>query len=117
EGDFAPDGRTYYQSTLSAAPAKSIVAVDVSDPKRAHEITAWSSDFGPVHALQISDDGNRGYFMVAGLNAGSGDNDGLVIVDTSQIQQRKPHPRIRVLSHVFWHESGEAQIGRVVSIH
>jgi hypothetical protein len=116
EGDFAPDGRTYYQSTLSAAPSKSIVAVDVSNPKRAHEITAWSSSLGPVHALQISDDGNRGYFMVAGMDAGSGDNDGLVIADTSQIQSRKPHPEIRVLSHVFWHDSGEAQIGRVVRI-
>lgn len=116
EGDFAPDGLTYYQSTLSASPSTSIVAVDVSNPKNAHEIAHWSSALGPVHALQISDDGNRGYFMVAGMDAGSGDNDGLVIADTSQIQQRRVHPTIRVISHVFWHDSGEAQIGRVVRI-
>jgi len=102
---------------LSAAPSASIVAVDVSNPKKAREITAWSSALGPVHALQISDDGNRGYFMVAGMNSGSGDNNGLMIVDTSQIQQRKPHPTIRVISHLFWHDAGEAQIGRVVRIH
>jgi hypothetical protein len=116
EGDFSPDGRTYYQSTLSASPSASIVAVDVSNPKRAHEIGTFSSTFGPVHALQIGDNGNRGYFMIAGMNAGSGDNNGLVIADTSQIQQRKPHPQIRVISHVFWNDSGEAQIGRVVHI-
>lgn len=117
EGDFAPDGRTYFQSTLTAAPSASVVAVDVSQPKHAHEIAHWSSSFGPVHALQIADGGNRGYFMIAGLNAGSGDNNGLVIADTSQIQQRAAHPHIRVISHLFWHDSGESQIGRVVHIH
>jgi len=116
EGDFAPDGKTYYQSSLSAAPSKSVIAVDVSNPKHAHEVTAWSSTYGPVHGLQIADNGNRGYFMIAGMNAGSGDNDGLLSVDTSQIQQRKPHPQIRVISHLFWHDSGEAQLGRVVRI-
>ena len=116
EGDFAPDGRTYYQSTLQAAPSASIVPVDVSDPRHPRELLAWSSPLGPVHALQISDDGNRGYFMVAGMNAGSGDNNGLVIVDTSDIQKRRPHPQIREISHVFWHDAGEAQIGRYVKI-
>ncbi|GAC1611859.1 MAG: hypothetical protein NVS3B26_28930 [Mycobacteriales bacterium] len=116
EGDFAPDGRTYYQSTLQAAPAASIVPVDVSDPHHPRELLAWSSRLGPVHALQISADGNRGYFMIAGLNAGSGDNDGLLVVDTSDIQKRKPHPQIREISHVFWHDAGEAQIGRFVRI-
>jgi len=116
EGDFAPDGRTYYESTLQAAPSASVIPVDVSDPKHPRELLAWSSPRGPVHALQISDDGNRGYFMVAGLNAGSGDNDGLVVVDTSDIQQRRPHPQLREISHVFWHDSGEAQIGRFVRI-
>jgi hypothetical protein len=116
EGDFAPDGLTYYQSTLQAAPSASIVPVDVSDPKHPKQLMAWSSPLGPVHALQISDDGNRGYFMVAGMNAGSGDNDGLVVVDTSDIQKRKPHPQIREISHVFWQDAGEAQIGRFVKI-
>ena len=116
EGDFAPDGRTYYQSTLQSAPSASIVPVDVSDPKHPRQLMAWSSPRGPVHALQISDDGNRGYFMVAGMNAGSGDNNGLVVVDTSDIQKRKPHPQIREISHVFWQDAGEAQIGRFVRI-
>jgi hypothetical protein len=116
EGDFAPDGRTYYQSTLQSAPSASIVPVDVSDPKHPRQLMAWSSPLGPVHALQISDDGNRGYFMVAGMNAGSGDNNGLVVVDTSDIQKRKAHPQIREISHVFWQDAGEAQIGRFVRI-
>ncbi|MCA1710245.1 MAG: hypothetical protein LC789_00845 [Actinobacteria bacterium] len=116
EGDFAPDGRTYYQSTLQSAPSASIVPVDVSDPKQPRQLMAWRSELGPVHALQISEDGNRGYFMVAGLNAGSGDANGLVIVDTSDIQARKPNPQIRVISHVFWQDAGEAQLGRFVRI-
>jgi hypothetical protein len=116
EGDFSPDGKTYYQSTLQSAPSASVVAVDVSNPTHAHEIMPWSSPYGPVHALQIGDHGNRGYFMIAGMDAGSGDNDGLVIVDTSQVQARKPHPKIRIISHVFYHDSGESQIGRYVLI-
>ncbi|MBK5308191.1 MAG: hypothetical protein JJD92_16010 [Frankiaceae bacterium] len=116
EGDFAPDGRTYYQSTLQAAPSASVIPVDVSDPKKPRQLAAWASPLGPVHALQISEDGNRGYFMIAGLNAGSGDANGLVIADTSEIQQRKPNPQIREISHVLWQDAGEAQIGRFVKI-
>jgi hypothetical protein len=116
EGDFSPDGRTYYQSSLQAAPSTSVDAIDVSDPQHPHELAQFESKFGPVHALQIGHGGNRGYFMVAGMNAGSGDNDGLVIVDTSEVQQRQPHAKIRVISHVFWHDAGEAQIGRLVHI-
>lgn len=116
EGDFAPDGRTYYQSTLKTAPAASIVPVDVSDPKHPRQLTAWASPRGPVHALQISEDGNRGYFMVAGLNAGSGDANGLVIVDTSEVQARKPNAQIKEIGFVFWEDAGEAQLGRFVRI-
>lgn len=116
EGDFAPDGRTYYQSTLQAAPSASIVPVDVTDPKRPRQLAPWSSPLGPVHAVQISPDGNRGYFMVAGLNAGSGDANGLVIVDTSEIQQRKPNAKIREIGRVLWQDAGEAQLGRLVRI-
>jgi hypothetical protein len=117
EGDFSPDGRTYYQSTLSASPSKSVVVVDLSNPRHPREIMAWSSTLGPVHGLQIGDNGNRGYFMIAGMNAGSGNNDGVLVVDTSQIQQRRPHPQIRIISHLFWQDSGEAQLGRYVLIH
>jgi len=116
EGDFSPDGRTYYQSSLQAAPSTSVDAIDVSDPKHPREVATFQSKLGPVHAVQIGNRGNRGYFMVAGMNAGSGDNDGLVIVDTSQVQQRLPHAKMRVISHVFWHDAGEAQIGRLVHI-
>lgn len=116
EGDFAPDGRTYYQSTLQAAPSASIVPVDVTDPRKPRQLATWSSPLGPVHAVQISADGNRGYFMVAGLNAGSGDSNGLVIADTSEIQQRKPNAKIREIGRVLWPDAGEAQIGRFVKI-
>ena len=44
---------------------------------------------GAIHGLSISEDGTRGYLADLGKN-------GLTIVDTSQIQDRKPSPQMPV---------------------
>jgi hypothetical protein len=120
EGDFAPDGMTYYQSTLMGPPLASIVAVDVSDPHAPKELLAWQStianstaEFVPTwfHGVTVSDDGNRGYFMMAGGSA-----NGLVVVDLSDIQARRPDPQIRVVSHTVWTDSDLGQLARFARI-
>jgi hypothetical protein len=87
ESGLAPDGRTFY----SASPASStIVAVDLDDPKV--PLPVWLGQY-PSHGLSVSDDGNRIY--VAGL-------DGLIILDTSEVQARVPLPEVREVARLTW---------------
>lgn len=87
ESGLAPDGRTFY----SASPGTStIVAVDLDDPKVPKPL--WVGRY-PSHGLSVSDDGNRVY--VAGL-------DGLIILDTSEVQARRPAPQVRQVSTLTW---------------
>ena len=109
EGDFAPDGNTYYQSTLSGAPSTSIVAIDVRDPKHPTQLAAFTLP-NSIHAVQISDDGLRGYFMATGAG------DGLEVYDLSEVQRRRPHPQIHLIGQARWADNSLAQIARSVRI-
>lgn len=87
ESGMAPDGRTFY----SASPATStIFAVGLDDLSA--PTLLWQGDH-PSHGLSVSDDGNRIY--VAGL-------DGLIILDTSEVQARVPNPEVPVVSTLSW---------------
>ena len=71
---------------------QSITAIDVSDPTNPHPI--WQGN-EYSHGLTISDDGNRAY--VADPINGQ-----LLILDTSEIQARKPNPQVREISRLTW---------------
>ena len=111
EGDFAPDGRTYYVSTIMNPPDPAIVPIDLDDPTRARPMLEWPTP-SPLrttagfHGLTVSPDGNTGYFMAQG-----GPDNGLAIVDLSDLQARRAHPQIRLLSHVSWSDSDISQVG------
>jgi hypothetical protein len=92
EGNFAPDGRTYYATSVGG---NVVTAVDVSDPSQPKQV--WSGDFN-IHGLSISDDGTRAYM------ADLGDQTGLTILDVSQIQKRVADPQVRVVSRLTWPE-------------
>ncbi len=115
EGDFNGDGTIYWQSTYAGDP--SVVAIDLKDPTHPKELGAFANPEGtPIHAVQLSEDGNRGYFMAArGPNSSDGFN-GLEIFDTSEVQARKKDPKIHLLSKVGWDENILSQIGRYVLI-
>ena len=88
ESGMAPDGRTFY----SASPSSStLVAVDISNPSLPHPI--WIGNYDS-HGLSISDDGNRAY--VAGVDSG------LIILDVSEIQARRPLPAVREVARLQW---------------
>jgi hypothetical protein len=89
ESGFSPDGNTFY-ATSTALP--SITAIDVTDPKHPHSI--WEGNI-LAHGMTLSDDGNRAY--IADPTGGD-----MLILDTSQIQARKPNPQAREISRLGW---------------
>ena len=89
ESGFAPDGRTFY-ATGTAVDA--ITAIDVTDPKNPHSI--WLGNIR-AHGMTLSNNGNRAY--VADPNGGD-----LLILDTSEIQARKPDPQAHEISRLTW---------------
>jgi hypothetical protein len=116
EGSWAPDGLTYYGGDLRA---RQYYAVDTSDPRRPKLITAWPVPVAGAnsHGLSISDDGKRGYFVSLGTSGGPAGitdptvpaNNGLLIYDISQIQDRVPNPQVRLISTLLWKDGSVAQ--------
>ncbi len=89
EGNFAPDGKTFY---ATGTALEAITAIDVTDPAAPHPV--WQGNVYS-HGLTLSDDGNRAYI------ADPGGHD-MLILDTSEIQARKPHPQAREISRLTW---------------
>lgn len=127
EGAFAPDGLTYYIGDLVNATVNAIDVSDLSKPKlisqfdmtkaplavraRARSVRGVKNipniTIGTAHGLSISDDGNRGYFVSLGyastddvLDAKFQSSDGFYVVDTSDVQSRKPGAQMKLISTV-----------------
>jgi hypothetical protein len=105
-GDFAPDGMTYYGMSLQN-PGH-LTAVDIADPTNP-KVLAISRQF-LFHDVTISDDGTRMYAAQPGNSAARPGPNGLVIVDVSDIQFRRPNPQIRVIGTLFWEDGSTAQV-------
>jgi hypothetical protein len=89
ESGIAPDGRTFY----SASPGTpTLTAVDISDPTVPKPL--WTGQYYS-HGLTIGADGNRAYVA-------AGNDQGLLILDTSEIQARKPNPQVREIASLTW---------------
>jgi hypothetical protein len=115
EGSFSPDGLTYYATNLHAG---SIDVIDVADPAKARRLAEWDMPFNQqTSGIALSADGNRAYLTLFGHGqaaptglATSLDN-GIVIADVSDVQSRRPHPQIRVISTLLWGDgSGSHQV-------
>ncbi len=91
ESGMAPDGKTFYTSSVGTP---TLTAVDISDPSRPRRLltTGYRS-----HGLSISADGNRAFLASASLTG-----TGMVILDVSDIQARKPNPEVREISRLTW---------------
>jgi hypothetical protein len=91
ESGMAPDGKTFYTSSVGTP---TLTAVDISDPSRPRRLltTGYRS-----HGLSISADGNRAFLASASLTG-----TGLVILDVSDIQARKDNPEVREISRLTW---------------
>jgi hypothetical protein len=119
EGVFAPDGLTYYRGDLANAMYH---AIDVSDPTRPKEIASYdiATALSPLtgiksHGLSLRDDGNRAYVAVLGGLAGPGYDpsapatNGFAILDTSQVQERKPNAQIKLISSFLYKDGSVSQ--------
>jgi hypothetical protein len=101
ESGFAPDGMTFYATSLFTGQ---VTAVDISDPKQPRPV--WVGNY-PSHGLTVSADGNRAY--IAGLG-------GLIILDVSEVQARKPDPQVHELSRLKWDQMTIPQVALPVTI-
>src|SRR3954466_9188560 len=88
ESGFSEDGRTFYATSVNN---DDVTAIDVTDPKNPFDL--WLGQLSS-HGMSLSDDGNRGYVA---------DTTGrLIVVDTSEIQARKPNPQVKEISRLTW---------------
>ena len=128
-GYFAPDGRTFWLTSLSGnippntnlpqndkwrvgTDTDALIAIDVSDPTQPREILRWviPPEVGTAHQMSISLDGNRAYLNLFPRQYGAPptipDAVGVVTVDISEVQARKPNPQVRVLARTIWDGGG-----------
>ena len=101
ESGMALDGRTFYPTSISTGHT---TAVDVSNPRTPRPLGQWQFN---THGMSVSDDGNRGYLAA---------RDGLIIVDLSEVQARKPNPQVREISRLVWSNMTIPQIAIPVTI-
>ena len=114
-GGWAEDGKTYYIGQSFRGVGGIMPIIDVSDPYNAKWLLNWTfTGDGRPHDLSTNEDGTRMYsgqpgnFGVAPTNSSFGP-DGLVILDMSDIQFRRPNPQIRIVSRLFWNDQGQAE--------
>src|SRR5499433_2260587 len=116
-GAFAPDGMTYWL-TQAGANRQFLYAVDFTDPSNPVMLPpAQFGDIGRLHAQETNPEGfargvPEGTRVYGGQNGSAGDGpDGLVIMDVSDYQFRRPNPEARIISTLFWDGGGaEAMI-------
>jgi LVIVD repeat len=118
EGNFAPDGLTWYSGDRGTP--KKYTATDISDATHPRLIATWTlPQLTPTtvttHGLTVSDDGNRAYVSQAGV-LGSTVNlltappaNGVLILDTSDVQKRLPNAQIRQVGSILWRDGGQMQ--------
>jgi hypothetical protein len=99
EGNWSPDGRTYWSSGLIGG---SLTAIDVSNPQSPAIIWSGIAAFPVNHGVELSEDGNTLY--LATVFPG-----GVLILDVSDIQQRKPVPAVRTIGQVTWDSQSVGQ--------
>jgi hypothetical protein len=99
EGGWAPDGRTYY---ATSGVGSLMTAIDVSDPDAPRIIYEGLQGLAVNHGLSVSRDGDRLYLARA-FPAG------FLVLDVSDIQQRRQVPTIRQVSETTWDVLGVGQ--------
>ncbi|MDI1257746.1 hypothetical protein [Aquabacterium sp.] len=100
EGEWSPDGRTYWTSGLAAG---ALTAIDVNNPTKPRTIYFGGSTIFVNHGMSFNADGTRLY-MASIFPAG------IVILDVSDIQNRKASaPRVRQIAKVTWKDGSTTQ--------
>ena len=99
---------TYYGT---GAGGTGFTAMDVSDPAHPKLIGHYAEEMDSTHDISISKDGKRAYLTRWGnfVPFGLPGPNGLVILDTSDIQARDAGFPPRVVGQYYWEDGGTAQ--------
>jgi len=89
ESGITADGKTFYSASPSSP---TLTAIDISNPSL--PVPLWTGSYYS-HGLSLSQDGNRAYLA-------AGDEQGMVILDVSEIQARKANPQVKRVGSVTW---------------
>jgi hypothetical protein len=119
EGNISPDGLTYW---IGDRGNQNYVAVDIANPSKPRAIARWDlATLGlanaVIHGISISADGNRAYASIAYIprsleevaDPNSTLKNGFVVLDTSEVQARKPNAQIRLVSTVVYKDGAQTQ--------
>lgn len=103
-GSFSSDGLTFYASHV---PEMGMTVIDVSDPTQPTKLGYVDQ---LVHDVALNKDGTRAYVSHLGHYPAIypflvGPN-GLVILDVSDYQMRRPNPQYKVISEMYWDDGG-----------
>ena len=121
EGNFAPDGMTFYLTQTNRGIGGFLYPVDLSDPANAKSLPPWQflgdgrsheNWLNPKGFVPGLAEGTRLYAGQPGEFGNTGSSvgpDGLVIEDVSDYQFRRPNPQIRIISKLFWTDQGQAE--------
>ncbi len=109
ESGWSRDGNTFY---ASGSGGQTLAAIDVTDPTSPRVL--FSQFYVNYHGMRLSPDGRTLYVANIGndLSELRLPGEGLRILDVSEIQDRKPNPRVRLLSNLTWRESGIPQVAQ-----
>ena len=93
EGNFAPDGLTYYAANLGAGY---IYPIDITNTTKPRLLTQYFTAPGRVHGLNISEDGKRAYLAILGQGiADSQPRGGVAAQQRLADPRREPGPGAR----------------------
>lgn len=106
EGEWSPDGKTYWSSGLVAG---ALTAIDVSNPAKPKTLYFGGSSMLVNHGMAFNADGTRLY-LASIFPAGVG------IYDVSDIQQRRTKRSVRQIAKVTWKDGSISQKPMAVMI-
>jgi len=118
EGNLSPDGLTYYVGDVSNAKYH---AIDITNPSRPRLIATFDmAQDSPIakspHGLSVSKDGNRLYAVALSMptpdeiaNPDAPPKNGFLVLDTSDVQARKPNAEMRLVSSTAFRDGSYAQ--------
>jgi hypothetical protein len=114
EGAWAPDGLTYY---FGDNINNTYHAIDMSDPTRPKQIAFFQLHTAlpttSSHGLSVSDDGKRAYVAALCIPAAYDPTapacNGFAVLDTSEVQARKPNAQIKFISSFLYKDGSVTQ--------
>jgi hypothetical protein len=126
EGGMSPDGLTYY---IGSPTLLAYYAVDISVPAHPKLVSMLDVSKLPLgglaHGLSVSDNGNRAYFASIGgpgsvpvplADPNAKVQNGFYVIDTTDVQARKPSAQMKLISSVPVRDGSVAQHTIPISI-